>query len=207
MKGLLGALAAAFVVLIAHPAAADLTLTRGGDWQIQVKAGVNVCALGQCQSDSAEDTDVAFLPAGSLVRMEAQVFSCNIPLGDYGDFVPGKRGRIKVKILQREELANLVRNCSPYPQSRLGKVKGSEILAADGASFESKVRIRLSFKQSGQTVGVTVTAKAIGTLLSEATGSLRGDGSRVLPDEVSLGEEIVGGVLDRALRSASRARE
>jgi len=72
----LGALVVAVLLSSARPAAADLTLTRGGDWQIQVKAGVIVCALGQCQSDSAEDTDVAFLPAGSIVRMEAQVFSC-----------------------------------------------------------------------------------------------------------------------------------
>jgi hypothetical protein len=201
MKASCIALGAAILVATVRPSAADLTLTRGGTWQLDVRAGAIACVLGRCVSDSAEVSDTLSLPAGTIVRMEVQVWSCSIQLGDYGYFVPRKRGRIKFKIAEREALADLVRRCSPYPSFRLRKVSGSERLAADGASFESKVRLGGGFQTSGQTVSVAVTAKVSGTLLSgEPLSAAAVDADAGVPTAV--GAEGLGPLVDRLLGAA-----
>jgi hypothetical protein len=131
--------------------------------------------------------------------MEVQVWSCDVELGDYGNFLPAKRGRMKLQLADRATLADLLRDCSPYQSFRLGKVTGTEKLAPDGASFTSKLRLRMNIRTSGQNVGVTVTVRVNGVLQNGGAQPLLGTTDRVSPRRRSLPGELVTQVVDTLL--------
>src|SRR5207249_3834591 len=130
-SGLVRRLVLALALATVGGARADLILSQGGEWHTEAKVTATVCVLGRCNSQRAQDDTVVFLPSGSLVRMEVQLWACDIKLGDYGEFISGKRGRVKLRHVDRQQLAATLRGCSPYPSIQLTKVAGSERLAPE----------------------------------------------------------------------------
>ena len=170
-------------IAVASPVVAQVQPVDGV-WQVTGTVVVTACA-GQCATRRQPvDQEVVVTSAG-LSGTEALVPACSggvsaSELDGISTFVPGRRGWLKIRIVDRPRFVRLMRRCVGYQSLRLGRISGRVRLAPDGRSFDEVAAVSGSLTVYGRTATFSGRGKIHAAWVRDAAAPLDSPGAAVL---------------------------
>ena len=164
------AAAIAIVMAGAAPAAAQTTEPVPGLWRVTGTVAATGCVEGHCVTRrQAIDEDLVvtsgaegFLP-GCVGAVSADELDGVVTL------VPGRRGWLRIRILDRRRFRQLMRRCLGYPSLHLGRLTGRIRIAPDGLSFDARAFVAGSISVYGRTATFSASERLHAEWVREAT--------------------------------------
>jgi hypothetical protein len=180
MRPLAGAVClglAAVVLAGAGAAGAQTAQPLEGAWHLTGRIVATGCA-GRCVTQRQAVDEEIVITASGVTGAEGLAPGCGGGVSQeefegLATLVPGRRGWLKIRIVDRPRFLDLMRRCIGYRSLRLGRIRGRVRIAPDGRSFDEVVSVpgsvtvagrRATFLAKGRVhaewVGETVAARA-----------------------------------------------
>jgi hypothetical protein len=142
-------------IALAGAAAAQPVQPVEGVWHLTGRVTATGCA-DHCVTRRQRVDQEVVVTSAQLSGAEALVPGCSggVSADEFDGLamlVPGRRGWLRIRIVDRPRFRRLLRRCIGYPSLRLGKVSGRVRLAPDGRTFDEVVFVSGSVVVYGRT--------------------------------------------------------
>lgn len=177
----------------AAPASAQTTEPVPGLWHLTGSVVATGCVEGHCVTRrQGVDEDLVVMSAG-VSGAEGFLPACaGAVSADEFDrlltLVPGRRGWLRIRILDRPRFRRLMRRCLGYGSLRLAGVAGRVRIAPDGRSFDEVASVAGSVSVYGRTATFSARGRFHAEWVREATAPAP-----------TLRPALLAGVVDAAL--------
>jgi hypothetical protein len=163
-------------MVVARSAAAQGVQAVDGVWHLTGKVKATACADRCATRGQTIDQEIA-VSNGQVSGGEGLAPGCDGGVSEeefegLSTLVPGRRGWLRIRLVDRPRFLELMRRCIGYRSLRIGGLSGRVRVAPDGRSFDEVVRVSGTVTVYGRSVSFSARGRVHAEWERDAPGAL-----------------------------------